>query len=355
MVAKLTFIIYGLPRSRTFWLSQFLSANGWTCGHDQMRFVRGVDDIRSLLDMPMSGSAETGAAPFWRLIHTMRPDIRTVVIRRSVDDAIASLRATGVTFDADLLAAEMKRLDAKLDQIEARVPDVLSVPFDTIDAGWCQRISEHCTGQFDAARYEAMKDRRLVCDLAGMMRYFAANMPQIERLRGQVKQKILAQITERPVKSADMTFQEECLDGFIAGAQDLFREHSLTVGEPENSWESKNVPLLYALEAAGLLQIMTARANGRMFGYLMAVIAPALDSRSGVDATHTLFYGSPDAPGVGLKLQRASIDALRAKGVDQVALRAGTRGTGKKQDILFKRMGAQEVGRMFVLDLKEAV
>ena len=64
------FVIFALPRSRTFWLSKFLTAGGWVCEHDEARHVRGMDDVRSALGREFTGYVETGAAPFWPLIRS---------------------------------------------------------------------------------------------------------------------------------------------------------------------------------------------------------------------------------------------------------------------------------------------
>ena len=76
------------------------------------------------------------------------------------------------------------------------------------------------------------------------------------------------------------------------------------------------------LEGFGALQITTARSNGRMFGYLLTVIGPALEFPDITSATNTFFYASREFPGLGMKLQRASIEALRARGVTEVLMRA---------------------------------
>lgn len=349
------FIIYALPRSRTYWLSKFLSYGDTLCGHEEIRHLRGLDDVKSLLDMPCYGSAETAAAPFWRLVQTMRPDIKTVVIRRRVEDVVASLLATGIQFDRPRLLRQMHKLDAKLDQIEQRVLGALSVNFDDLsDEATCARVFEYCTGQaLDPKWHAMMRDLRLTCDLQAIMRYFQAHAPQIERVTRLAKQRMLAKLARRPVASDSMVFQQEPFDQFLEGAQHLFAKHLIEVGEAPAAWETKNLELMRVLESLGALYVTTARSNGRMFGYLMSVISPALDSQK-LDGIHTLFYTSPDAPGVGLKLQRASVDFLRKKGVNQVSFRAGTRGSGEKISALFKRLGAEDAGHMYTLDLQES-
>ncbi len=285
------FIIYALPRSRTFWLSKYLTYGHWDCGHDQMAHVRGLDDVKSLLSIENHGSVETGAAPFWRLIHTMSPDLKTIVIRRPVADVAASLVATGLVVDQGLLMRQLHRLDAKLDQIECRVAGAISIRFDELnDADVCGDMFEYCTGMArDTAWYEAGKDMRLTVELHAQMKHFKAHQPQLERVARQAKQQILGRMARRPVSSAAMTFQQEPMDVAMADAKQLFAQHSVAVGEPIDSWETKNIELMRALEANGALYVTTARSNGRMFGYLMSIVAPALDSRTGVDAVQTLF------------------------------------------------------------------
>jgi hypothetical protein len=286
----------------------------------------------------------------------MRPDIKTVIVRRPIDQVISSLNATGVPFDQPKLAAQMRRMDAKLDQIEARVPGAISVPFaDLNHEEVCARIFEHCTGMpHDPKWFSMMSGLHLTCDLDALMRYFQAHLPQLERVGRLAKQRMLAKISAGGVVSEGMTYQQEPFDTFLKDGKRLFERHLVEVGEMPTAWEEKNLELMRVLEGLGALYVTTARSNGRMFGYLMSIITPALDHQTKRDGIHTLFYASPDAPGIGLKLQRASIEFLRGKGVDQVSFRAGPRGSGEKVSALFRRLGAQDAGHMFTLDLKEA-
>lgn len=348
------FIIYALPRNRTFWLSKFLSHGATICGHEQIRHIRGLDDIKSLLDMPNHGSAETAAAPFWRLIQAVRPDIKTVVIRRPVADVVESLIATGVDFDRALLTRQMQELDAKLDQIEQRVPGAFSIAYDDLnDEATCARLYEHCTGQkHDPAHYTALAPQNLQCDLSAMMRYHHAHKPQIERVTRQAKQRMMAKIAFRPVASDGMTYQQEPFDQFLRDGQHLFAEHLIAVGEPPDNWENKNLGLMRKLESFGALYVTTARSNGKMFGYRISVIAPALDFK-GLEAVQTSQYTSPNAPGCGMKIERAAIAFLRSKGATKISGRDGVRGDGGRMTPFYKRLGFEDAGRMFTLDLQE--
>jgi hypothetical protein len=348
------FIIYALPRSRTAWLSQYLSYGGWSIGHDEARHVRSLEDVRSWFAMPMSGTVETAAAPFWRLVREIAPRARIVTIRRDPREVIGSLLNTGAPFDIPSLERLMHRLDAKLDQIERRT-GAWSIPFADLDReDVCASLTETLLGQpHDPFRWGLLRGLNVQINFAALIRYAGVYMPQMERAARMAGQHMRAKIMGRPLVSAEFTFQQEPLSALLRDGQDLISEHLVTVGEAPDSCPTKNLPLLQKLEDIGALHITTARQNGRMFGYLLALTAPSLESDSKSEGMHTSFYTSPLAPGLGLKLQRASVAFLRDQGVDQVLFRAGVRGSGPRMGALYRRLGAEPFGEMFSLPLKE--
>lgn len=142
---------------------------------------------------------------------------------------------------------------------------------------------------------------------------------------------------------------EERFAQFWADSALLRAEHEAEVGPRDGVTLDPNVDLMARLEEIGMLLIMTVRSNGRMFGYLGTIIGPSLESTSLLVGTQTGFFVSRDFRGVGPRLQRASIEALRARGVGEVQLRAGVRGSGPKLGALYRRLGAVEYGELFSL------
>lgn len=348
--------MYSLPRSRTFWLSQFLSASGWHCGHDELRHARAMEDITAWLKQPQTGSAETLAAPFWRLTQNLCPDIKTVVVRRPVVEVVESLMALGLPFDRSILTRNMTKLDRKLDQIEDRVPGVLSVKFtDLADEATCARLFTHCLSlDHQPERWALFNAANLQTSMLATLRYANAYAPQLDRLGKMAKQKILAAMT-RPVPDVEgITFQQETFDQWYSDAKDLIADHLVQVGEAPDNHANKNVEMMRRVDAVGGMQITTARSNGRMFGYLMTIMGPSFENTTDTEALNLTFYASPLVRGLGIKLQRASNEALRQKGVSYVFLRAGVRGTGPKMGALYRRIGGEGIGEMFRLDLKAA-
>lgn len=123
------FLVLGLPRSRTYWLSRFLTYQDWYCGHEEARYIHSMEDARTWFKQPFMGSSETAVAPFWRLLQKFAPETRIVVIRRPVEEVKASLARIG--FDERVLPF-IDKTNSKLDQIETRWPNAMTIPFSEL-------------------------------------------------------------------------------------------------------------------------------------------------------------------------------------------------------------------------------
>ena len=350
----MSFLVLGLPRSRTAWLSRFLTYGDYVCGHEELRHCRSIDDVKAWLSQPHIGSAETTAAPFWRMMLRLAPDIRVVVVRRPVAEVVESLAAFG--FDRAVMQPLMEKLDKKLSQVVKRVPGVLEVSFDALnDEATCRAVFEHCLPyRFDAARWRKLAGDNVQCDMMAMVRYASAYKQQLSKLAATARHLELKELAARkPVEPEGVTFQTEDCDTWQRDGQRLFEDHCATVGEDPREWEAKNWPLFRALEGVGAMQITTARSNGRMFGYLMTLISPSLTSAKTTSATHTTFYADPAFPGLGMKLQREALAYLKARGVDEVVWEAGKRGSGPRLGAMYRRLGAVEHGATYRLQISE--
>ncbi len=351
------FIVFALPRSRTAWLARFLSYGEYECAHEQLRHMRSMADVRAWLAQDYVGAAETGAAPWWRLVRHIRPDARVLVVRRPVEEVVNSLMALDlrgvVTLDRATLTAEIHRLDRRLDLIEHRVPRALSVSFaDLGQEAVCARVFEHCTGyRHDPAWWRLGEAVNVQANMRALMRHHAAHCGQMERLASEAKRATL-RLMARPVPVEDgIEIREEEFETFWRDGQTLFAAHADEVGAREGANHNPNLALFRALDSIGALHLMTARCNGRLFGYLGSVIGPSLEDADLTVATQGVFYVSPEFRGLGARLQRASLDALRARGVREVIMRAGVRGAGPKAWAMYRRMGAAEFGRLYSLTL----
>lgn len=361
MTEAIPFLVVALPRSRTHWLSWFLTYGDWTCWHEQFPRMRTLDDIKAWFSQNNTGTSETTAAPYWRIIKEVRPDVRTLIIRRPVNEVVDSLMRVDMqgvcTFDQAKLTAAMEKVGRKLDQIEARCSNVLSVSYaDLASESVCARVFSHCLGQsLDHNWWVRMDAQNLQTSLPSLMRYMFANNEAIAKLGEVAKRHSLAGLHRRPPANRDdIVIQQESCEVWFRDGASLFQEHSVQLGEGPNGYLRKNWKLLHLMDQIGGLQIMTARCNGRMVGYYVVCIAPAIDDASVVSSLHISIFVSKDFQGIGGRLQRASLEALRQRGVGEICFRAGVNADGPRMGAIYKRAGAEPIGQMYRLDLRRA-
>lgn len=348
------FVVFALPRSRTRWLAAFLTYADWNCGHDELRHVRSLDDVKSWLAQPMTGTVETAAAPYWRLLNLYRPDARVVTIRRPVEEVMASFARTGIDIDLVALRRAMVHQDRKLDQIEHRVPGTRSFAFKDLS------VQETCADIFthllpyphDVAWWDAHDQDNIQIDLKALLRYVIAYKPQLEKVAKQAMHRMLSAMSRRAAHIEGVTFQQEPVDVVYTEGVPLFKEHLIQTDQAPDAYLDKNVPVLRKLEELGALQVMAARSNGRLFGYLVSVIGPSLDDVHKLQAWHTIFFASPLIKNLGMNLQRAAAEALRARGISEVQMRTGVRGLGPRLATFYRRLGAEEMGSLYRLSLE---
>lgn len=343
------FLIYALPRSRTYWLSRYLTYGDWQCGHDELVHARSMADVKSWLSQPATGTIETLAAPFWRLAK----DIKSVVIRRPVDEVLHSLANQGFRIDQPMIS-HIKRLDAKLDQIEHRVPNVMSVEFKSLTSeDIIKQIFEYCLPyQHDPVWYNSMRDLNLQINMNHVRRYVQAYWPQLEKLAKIAKHESIKQINNDVIvfdPDDGMIIQEEPFDKWLKDARPIMSNHLVAVGESPD--EDKNWQLLQTMHDMDAMQVVTARCNGRMFGYHVFILAPSMEKEDRKVAVQTTFYAEQGFKNLGMKMQRASLDLLKLKGMDEIHYPAGKRGSGPRLGTLYRRLGAELLSETYRLSL----
>jgi len=344
------FVVFALPRARSFWLSRFLSAGGWAVGHDELRHMRSLDDVRSWLAQPLTGTVETAAGPWWRLLMELAPDARVVVLRRPVAEVVDSLVRLG--FEREAMVRIMTRADAKLAQIAARVPGALSVTF----AGLCREsvcavLFEHCTGLPHSSEWwRTIAPLNLQTDMAATVRYAAAYAPQIEKLRSIAAHRMLAGLRRQPMHDIDgVAIGVEPFDAYLVDGAWLRGDQYAAVGEAPEYQHQVNYPHLRLLDQAGALMTTIARHCGRVVGWLLTIISPSLDDARITSAYHTSFFASPQYPGLGIRLAIAANAAAIARGCGEIIGRAGTRGDGPKLGLLWRMLGFEGCGQLYML------
>lgn len=343
------YVILALPRCRTKWLSVFLTRGDWHCGHEELRHCRSMHDIASWFAQPCTGTVETAAAAFWRLLP---PDVRVVTVRRPIPEVMASFRRGGLQFDDEAMKRVLVHADAKLRQLAHRRPGVLQIEYADLEREeTCARIFEHCLPYpHDHAWWEAAQAVNIQVRIEHYMRYAAAHASQIATLAKIAKHRML-QALRQPTETEGVSFQTEPWERFEADAGDLWQQYGVAMGEAPDSWAAKNLQLFRDMDAIDALHVYTARSNGRLFGYAVSVIGPGFERPGETIADQVLLFADPSWPLLGMKTARAAIDDLRSRGVARVLMQTGTHGDARRLGTMYRRLGAEVCGEVYGMEI----
>lgn len=350
------FLVLAQPRSRTAWLSHFLTYGQWHCGHEEARHLRSLEDAQSWLNMPFTGSAETAVAPHWRTLIKLRPDVKIVTIRRPIQESVDSFNRLPFAWDQEFLKRRISSIDTKLDQIKARLSGVMEVNFhDLTNEAVCARIFEHCLElPHDSARWNRLQGMNIQCDMGHISRYVQGNLKALQRTSWLAKQDALIDLDRRQwfAEPPELSFKEETDHlGFVAKARGLLDKHAALTGWEPDAVDDFDLDRIGADMATGNFQIISATSNGVLRGYLLTSIGDSIAHKGERIAEHASFYASDLFPGLGRQLLKASREALRHRGVHKLKLRAGINGDGPRLRKVYERTGAAYQGEAFIQDL----
>lgn len=331
-----SFIIYALPRSRTTWLSAFLSYGGWTCKHDAAGEMDSLTEIVAWLAQPKRGICETALGFAARSMYRLCQEARVAVVRRDLGSIKESISRQSFTMPqgwAERAAAELDRA--------AAIPGALAISYEELgtEAG-AAAIFEHCLQRpFDREWWTQLAGRRIETDFAMAV--------QTGRNRAGIFADMIAEadrVMEMP------TVQNEPWDSFFADAKPLFAEHYAEAGPMERLEYNPNFGLAARAYKLGMLQITTARAHGRLVGYLLCQVEQHLEDQGTLRGIQIPFFIRRAYRGpLALKMHRFMRQSLAARGVKVLTVRSGIRAAGLRQDALFRFLRAKPDGHMFTM------
>jgi hypothetical protein len=161
------FIVFSLPRSRSAWLSHYLTFGGqFLVGHD---IVIECDSIEQFIGSfnpktpnALTGTCETGALLGWRLIQARLPQARLLALIRPLGEVFESFRKRGIAPDA----RGMEESEAML-QALSRAPGVDTVFSSDLDDPECGKwlIESLLEREFDTMWWQALRGINIQVDL----------------------------------------------------------------------------------------------------------------------------------------------------------------------------------------------
>lgn len=122
-------IILGMPRTRTAWLSAFLSTPERMFLHEPSVHWGGMADLGRFLSHPNAAACDSGLTLFWQDILALRHDVTLIVIHRPEQAVFASLIDAGIPLPRDILRRLRVLADATA---EASMRAKFSADFDEL-------------------------------------------------------------------------------------------------------------------------------------------------------------------------------------------------------------------------------
>lgn len=176
------FVIFSLPRSRSAWLSAYLSRPGAIVGHDIGIGCASPEEFLARLSH-RRGTCETGAAFAWRL---MPGNIHKIVVNRPVEEVCASLARFGI----DGIADEIERRAAHLAEISA-IPGTLTIDWRELShLPAIVELHQHCGVPFDHAWFAMMAELNIQVDVMRELARARANAGRIATLKAIVAERL---------------------------------------------------------------------------------------------------------------------------------------------------------------------
>lgn len=195
LAVPLPFIVFSLPRSRSAWMTHFLSYPPFQCGHDMATYCESVSDFLGMFASGMVGTCETGAVEAWRVIRAEMPECKFVVVRRPLPDVLASFARHGLSPDEAQLIQRANLLESV-----ASLAGTLVLDYSELDGYLgCRRLFEFCLGlPFDWAWWEFYSQYNIQVDLRAQLELCRVNAPGLARLRDEValRNQALGQLKE---------------------------------------------------------------------------------------------------------------------------------------------------------------
>lgn len=180
------YAVFTAGRSRTMWLSAFLSYGVCACNFESIAKVASFQEVMKMLSIPGMGAAETMSAPAWPLLLTAAPQLRVVVVRRPTEEILASLvKATDGKLELDLpvLRRLIGYIERALEKLSAQ-PQTLTVDFhDLAREETCKAVFEHCLPyKFDAGWWKYMNEKVIDPDVMQLAALYQLRQDQIRGL-----------------------------------------------------------------------------------------------------------------------------------------------------------------------------
>jgi hypothetical protein len=165
MATKRFFFVTGLPRSRTAWLSVFLTGYDSFCFHEGTgRFPDWASYVKALRERPEPWAGDSNPALIEHIDDLLAefPDARFLIVRRDPGEALASFCASAPQ-EAEVIRAGWSDYVQRFEQAVAKIPDPMVVTMEGLKQEIvCRQLMVHLLRlPMDSERWRQLSDLRI--------------------------------------------------------------------------------------------------------------------------------------------------------------------------------------------------
>ena len=168
------FLILAMPRSRSYWLSQFLSTPERPCAHDPSIGFADRNAMETYLHRPNGAAVDTALALRWDWVHEAYSSGRgsIIVLTRPIAEVKASLQRLGLTCPDSWL----RRLEREL-SLANKYAAIDHYAYENLNDEWSVRdLWSRChRTPFPVDKWHAMAPINLQRDIPEMQRRLLEN------------------------------------------------------------------------------------------------------------------------------------------------------------------------------------
>lgn len=176
----MSYFILGLPRSRTTWLSVFLSHGRGMCHHEKSIEFSSLAELKEYCDEhPEDGIADTFLIVLWKELRQMFQEARIVVIHRPLEQVIQSHTRLG-------LGIKYLVEESRLMEETRQDKEILHIEYGELaKPEVCRQIYKHCVGvDVDSAWLAACQEYRIETDLSRLKERVLCNQSKVASFYG---------------------------------------------------------------------------------------------------------------------------------------------------------------------------
>jgi len=336
------FVIFGLPRSRTAWLTQWLrlASGGARIGHDLAIEADTIDGWLENVYRRVRGTCETGAVEAWPILRQAIPDCRIVTVHRDVTDVAGALLLAGAPAPMD----DLNRRAMALQELSEQ-PGVVSISFAGLaDPRLCADLQEHCLSvPFNWQAWRCMETCNVQVDMPTRLARLAERADAIAALKAEIAERL---VTPRPF----VTVGEERWVDVADACEALGRVHHVEATENREGQFKLNREAMDTLNRNGMMRAFIARVNSEVAGYCAWTHHISIDADMLPTMLQGAFYIAPQFAGhrLGIRLLRVSRETLSADGYKVLKPHHTMHGRGCRAGALYRYLGAEESSREYI-------